>query len=161
MTMSIPAFHVSDLSKVEGKGDVFIASRVSGALTGVFSVTLAAPVHFDPAVDDYPAGPVVIKTDLNDSAKATFTATSVELINSYGRANPTVYLTGRCTADIATGAAPVKGLRYWLMVADNKAGTDAHGTPDVVGFAIHDRNGTRIAYGTGPVRSGGFTVAPK
>ena len=30
--------------------------------------------------------------------------------------------------------------------------------PDVAGFAIHDRNGNRIAYGTGPLRSGDFSV---
>ena len=46
------------------------------------------------------------------------------------------------------------------MVADNRQGTD-QGTPDVVGFAIHDRTGARIAYGTGPMRSGNITVAPK
>ena len=158
MTMSIPAFHVSDASKVDGSGDVFIASRTGGA-AGVLTVKVA--VHFDPAADDYPAGSLTIKADLSDSLKATFTATSVELVNSYGKHNPTAYLTGRCTADAATGAAPVKGLRYWLMVADNQQGSTAPGTPDVVGFAIHDRTGARIAYGCGPLRSGKITVAPK
>ena len=157
MTMSIPAFHVSDASKVDGSGDVFIASRTGGA-AGVFVVKMA--VHFDPAADDYPAGSLTIKADLSDSLKATFMATSVELVNSYGKHNPTAYLTGRCTSDAATGAAPVKGLRYWLMVADNQREA-GQGTPDVVGFAIHDRTGTRIAYGTGPMRSGNVTVAPK
>ena len=159
MAMSIPAFHVSDSSKVDGSGDVFIASRASGALSGVFSVKVS--VHFDPAADDYPTGSVLIKTDLSDATNATFKASSVELINSYGKHNPTAYLTGRCTSDIPAGAAPVKGLRYWLMVADNKSDTVAQGTPDVVGFAIHDRKGSRIAYGTGPLRSGAFTVAPE
>ena len=159
MNMSIPAFHVSDASKIDGSGDVFIASRASGALSGVFTVKMA--VHFDPAVDDYPVGALTIKADLSDSLKATFTATSVELVNSYGKHNPTAYLTGRCTSDAPTGAAPVKGLRYWLMVADNQQGSTAPGTPDVVGFAIHDRTGARIAYGCGPLRSGNITVAPK
>ena len=159
VSLSIPAFHVSDISKVEGLGDVFIASRKDAASSGVFTVRLA--VNFNPAVDDYPSGSLTIKADLSDSLRATFTATSVELINSYGKHNPTVYLTGRCTSDLAGSAQPPKGLRYWVMLADNKGPNDSNGTPDVAGFAIHDRTGARIAYGTGPLRSGNFTVAPK
>ncbi len=52
-TTSIPAFHVSDPTKVEGGGEVFISSRTGGA-AGVFAVKVA--VHFDPAADDYPGG---------------------------------------------------------------------------------------------------------
>jgi hypothetical protein len=47
------------------------------------------------------------------------------------------------------------------MIANNKKAGDAEGTPDIVGFAIHDRTGTRIAYGTGPLKSGDFEIAPK
>ena len=159
MAMSIPAFHVSDMSKVDGRGEVFIASRVDAASAGVFSLKVA--VHFDPMVDDYPIGTLAIKVDLSDALKATFTSTSVELIDSYGKHNPTVYLTGRCNADTAAGAAAVKGLRYWLLIADNRRANDEQGTPDIVGFAVHDRNGDRVAYGCGPLRSGDFTVPPK
>lgn len=156
-TVSIPAFHVSDASKLEGGGDVFIQSRKDAASSGIFTIKIAA--HFDPAADDYPTGSIFIKTDLSDSVKAVFTATSVELINSYGKHNPTVYLTGRCqTEQVVVGAAPLKGLRYWIMIADNQR--DNNGTPDIVGFAIHDRNGNRIAYGTGPLK-GNITVAPR
>ncbi len=72
-------------------------------------------------------------------------------------------MTGRCNGDLSgVGAEVPKGLRYWLMIADN--GRDAagrEGTPDIVGFAIHDRNGARVAYGTGPLKSGDFKVTPK
>jgi hypothetical protein len=156
MGMSIPAFHVSDISKVDGNGDVFIASRKDAVSSGVF--TLRTSVHFDPAVDPYPAGTLTLKVDLSDGAKGVFTATSIELINSYGKHNPTVYLTGRCNGD-ATGAG--KGLRYWVLIADNKPGADPQGGGDVVGFAIHDNNGNRVAYGIGPLRSGAFSVMPK
>ncbi len=160
MSTSIPAFHVSDASKVDGLGDVFIASRKDATSSGVFTVRLS--VHFDPAgADDYPTGSLLIRVDLSDGSKGTFTATSIELINSYGKHSPTAYLTGRCSFDPAAGTAPPKGLRYWLMIANNKKATDLQGTPDVVGFAIHDRMGARVAYGTGPVKSGDFTVAPK
>ncbi len=159
-TMNIPAFAVSDKSKAEGSGQVFIQSRTGGA-AGTFDIRLA--VHFDPAVDEYPAGNVFIKADLSDSVKGSFNATSVELINSYGKHNPTIYITGQCKGDIVVGAAPLKGLRYWVMIADNRGvqPAAAPATPDVVGFAIHDRNGNRIAYGTGPLRSGNITVEPE
>jgi hypothetical protein len=154
-TLSIAAFHVSDTSKAKGSGDIFIQSRKDIVSSGVFSVRL--DVHFDPAIDLYPTGSLSIKTDLSDSAKGTFRATTIELINSYGKHNPTLYVTGRCDDDINPDA---KGCRYWLMISNNKLANQA-GTPDIVGFAVHDRNGNRIAYGTGPVRTGDFEVAPK
>ena len=150
--MSIPAFHASDPSKAKGAGEIFIQSRKDVSSSGVFSVRL--DVHFDPAVDLYPTGSLLINVNLTDGAKGVFRATSIELINSYGKHNPTVYLTGRCDDEIQPDA---KGCRYWLMIANNKKANE-QGTPDVVGFAIHDRNGNRIAYGTGPVRSGDFDV---
>ena len=160
MSMSIPALHVSDASEVKGRGDVFIASRVSAPVSGVFSLELSA--KFAPPVDDYPSGGFTLKVDLNDGLRATFTPTSIELMNSFGRTNPTVFLTGRCKAEHAAGAEPAKGLRYWLMVADNGVAKDDKATPDVVGFAIHDNTGARIAYGTGPVKKpGDFKVKPK
>jgi hypothetical protein len=154
---SIPAFHVSDISKARGSGDVFIQSRKDAVSSGIFSARI--DVHFDPSTDDYPAGSLTIKVDLSDSVKGTFTATSIELINSYGKHNPTIYLTGRCKAE-TTGNLP-RGCRYWIMIANNKKVDDPAGTPDIVGFAIHDRTGTRIAYGTGPLKSGDFDIAPK
>src|SRR4051812_39588901 len=144
-TVSIPAFHVSDVSKVEGLGDIFILSRKDAVATGIFTVRLS--VHFDPlGVDDYPTGSLLIKASLSDGLMGTFNATSIELINSYGKHNPTVFLTGRCNVQPDAGAAAPRGLRYWLVIANNK-GADAQGTADVAGFAIHDRTGARIAYG--------------
>ncbi len=59
-----------------------------------------------------PAFHVSDASNLSDCAKATFNATSIELMNS-------------------------------------------------VGFAMHDRTGARVAYRTGPLRSGSITVMPK
>lgn len=156
-TTSIPAFHVSDISKAKGSGDVFIQSRKDAISSGVFSAQL--DVHFDPATDNYPAGSLIIKVDLSDSVRGLFAATSIELVNSYGKHNPTIFLTGRCNVQ-TTGHAP-RGCRYWLMIANNKRAGDQAGTPDIVGFAIHDNTGARIAYGAGPVKSGDFDIAPK
>jgi hypothetical protein len=155
-----PAFHVSDASEVKGRGEVFIASRASAPASGVFSLDVTA--KFAPPADDYPLGGFTLRVDLNDGLRTTFTPTSIELMNSFGRANPTVFLTGRCKAEQAAGAEASKGLCYWLMVVDNGAAIDDKATPDVVGFAIHDNTGARIAYGTGPVKKpGDFKVKPK
>jgi hypothetical protein len=150
---SIPAFHVSGRSMAKGKGKVFIASRQDSASSGNFIISIA--VQFDPATDDYPTGSLKIDADLSDSIKGAFTATSIELINSYGKHNPTIYLTGRCKS---TNEKAPKGLRYWLMIADNRV--EKEGTPEIVGFVVHDRNGNRVAYGTGPLASGNIQVAP-
>jgi hypothetical protein len=45
------------------------------------------------------------------------------------------------------------------MIADNKR-SEQRETPDIVGFAITDRKGNRVAYGTGPVVKGDIVVAP-
>ena len=152
---SIPAFHVSGVSKAKGKGDVFIDSRKDAVSSGIFHIEI--DVHFDPAgADNYPGGSLSIKTDMSDGAKGVFIASTFELINSYGKHNPTIYLTGQCKSDAAS-TAPLRGCRYWVMVANNTK--DNKGTPDIVGFCIHDRNGNRIAYGTGPLK-GDIDVAP-
>jgi hypothetical protein len=152
--LSIPAFHISGKSKVKGEGLVHIISRMAAGITGTFSVSLS--VSFDPGGADYPSGTLSIKCDLTDGSNGVFSATSIELINSYGEANPTVCLTGQCKVHVEPSA---KGCRFWLLIANNKS-SDLPGTPDVVAFAIHDRMGKRIAYGTGPVRTGDFTVSP-
>lgn len=156
MPISLPAFSVSDTSKVSGSGSVFIQSRQDAVRSGVFTVTL--DVHFDPAVDPYPAGNVIIRSDLSEGLLGSFVATSVDQINSYGRHNPTVCLTGRCSNDIQPN---VKGCRYWLMIANNKKNPVQAGIPDVLSFAVHDNNGNQVAYGTGPIRSGDFEITAK
>jgi hypothetical protein len=156
--MTIPALHPSDQSKASGAGQVLITTRTAGGtLSGVFTVRVDA--HFDPAVDDYPTGSLEIRTDLSDSLRATFDATSIEIMTSYGKHNPTVYMTGRCKATQAIGTAPPpKGLRYWVMIADNRGPNATSGTPDVAAFAIHDNLGNRVAYGAGPLRTGNIAV---
>ncbi|MEJ0103875.1 MAG: hypothetical protein WDO19_15520 [Bacteroidota bacterium] len=145
-TMSIPAFHVSDQSIVKGSGEIFIASRKDINHSGIFTIKI--DVHFNPAADMYPAGALVIKSDLNDGSKGFFKASSVELINSYGRINPTFYITGRCDDDAENN---VIGCRYWVLIVSNR-NANQDGTADIAGFAIHDRNGQRVAYGTGSVK---------
>ncbi len=155
MITSVPSLHVSTKSEVTGSAKVFIESRKDSGHSGVFKVR--ASVRFNPASDDYPTGQITISTDLSDSLKATFTSTSIELINSFGKHNPTIIFTGRCKTSLPSRVKAPKGCKYWVIIADNKRGRQ-RGTPDIVGFVVTDRTGKRIAYGTGPVGSGDLRV---
>ncbi len=151
--MTIPAFHVSSKSQAEGTGKVFIDSRKDVASSGTFEFSCF--VQFYPATDDYPTGTLKLKIDLSDSVKGVFTSTSIELVNSFGKHNPTIFFTGQGKIKTNLSNQP-KGLRFWFMIADNGNGQ----TPKITGFAIHDRNGNRIAYGTGALVAGNVTVKP-
>ncbi|MBX2899815.1 MAG: hypothetical protein KF775_09190 [Cyclobacteriaceae bacterium] len=151
--MTIPAFHVSSKSQAEGTGKVFIDTRKDVASSGIFEFNVF--VQFNPASNDYPTGSLRLKIDLSDSVKGTFTSTSFELVNSYGKHNPTIFFTGRGKMKTDVSNQPV-GLRFWFMIADNGKGS----SPKVAGFAIHDRKGNRVAYGTGALVSGNVIVDP-
>ena len=115
-----------------------------------------AHLAFNPATGTYPTGTMNIDVDLSDSAKGVFSVKTVEQLDSIGKHTPTLFATGRCSADIDRRAV---GLRYWLMLVDNKR-TRVPQTPDVISFLIYDRAGKRVAYGTGPVAKGDVVVTP-
>ena len=154
MSIQIPNLHTSNKTAVKASAQVFIQRRKVGPLTGTFSVKGA--LSFDPATDTYPTGTLTISVDLSDSATGVFVATSIEQLDTTGRATPTAYATGRCKADIGDKGL---GCRYWIMFADNKQAREEQ-TPDVISFLVYDRNGKRVAYGTGPVVKGDVGVAP-
>ncbi|HMJ64361.1 MAG TPA: hypothetical protein VK615_03330 [Candidatus Binatia bacterium] len=154
MSIQIPNLHTSNRTRAKVKARVAIARRADAAHAGVFDVrgTLA----FDPAADDYPGGALTIVVDLSDSAKGTFVVRTVEQLDATGKHTPTLFATGRCSIDADVKAV---GCRYWLMMADNKR-PDEEKTPDVISFLIYDRNGKRVAYGTGPVQEGDVAIGP-
>jgi hypothetical protein len=94
MITSIPNLHASTVSRAKGSGKVIISRRKDTVNSGLFSFKLA--VKFDSVIDNYPKGSLEITTDLTDSLKGVFTATSIEMINSFGKHNPSIFLTGRC-----------------------------------------------------------------
>lgn len=153
MSIQIPNLHTSNKTTVEAAAEVAIKRRQDAQHAGVFAVR--GNLSFSPATDDYPSGTLRIRVDLSDSAKGTFTVKTVEQLDTTGKHTPTAYATGRCTADADVDA---KGCRYWLMLADNKRENEEQ-TPDVISFLIYDRNGKRVAYGTGPVSRGDVTIA--
>ena len=154
MSIQIPNLHTSNKTAVKASATVFINRRKDSTHSGEFSVKGA--LSFDPATDTYPTGTMTLSVDLTDSAKGVFVTTSVEQLDTTGRATPTAYATGRCKADIGDKGL---GCRYWIMFADNKQVTEEQ-TPDVISFLVYDRNGKRVAYGTGPVAKGDVGVAP-
>lgn len=151
----IPTFHASNKCAIKGKGEAYINSMADSHSSGIFIVK--ADLSFDPDTNDYPEGSVLIDVDLSDSLKGIYKATSIEHISAYGKHTPTSYVTGRCKIETSITDLP-KGLRFWLMIANNKSGTNNNGTPDIVGFAILDSKGKRIAHGTGAVRKGDLNV---
>ena len=148
----IPTLQVCNMTKVQGKAVVKIQSRQDAFHAGAFRV--AIEVRCDPTGLPYPAGAVEISIDMSDSTvQGLVTSIDIEQLTSTGKHSPTAYLSGRCKAERAPGC------RFWLTLADNKPAGQGE-TPDVVGFLIFDGNGTRVAYGTGPVVEGDITVAP-
>lgn len=155
MSIQIPNLHTSNKSKVTAeRAIVFIKRRQGGGLSGRFSVS--GSLQFNPLTDAYPSGAFTIKLELTDSIKGTVVATTVEQLDTTGKVTPTAYATGRC--NVKADPTP-KGCRYWIMFVDNKRqGEDQ--TADVISFLIYDRNGKRVAYGTGPVIEGDVFVTP-
>lgn len=140
---------------------VTILSRKSGALTGSFTVTVKVTCD----TNGYPTGSLSISgISMSDSAiTGTITATTFDQLTSTGKDTPTAYMTGRCTAQTAAGAAPIAGCKYWILFADNAKVSSlppAQTTPDIISFLVFDKTGKRVAYGTGPVVKGNIDVSP-
>lgn len=163
MSIQIPNVHSSNKSQASARGaTVLISSRKDNTYAGIF--TVQGTLSF--TSPGYPTGNLTIKVDLNDSAKGVFIIKTVEQLDTTGRKTPTVYASGRCTADADGVKTPL--CRYWLMMVDNKSsrGVPSKGpapqgaTPDIISFLIYDSTGKRLAYGTGPVMKGDVTVAP-
>jgi len=154
MSIQIPNLHTSNKTEVRAAAEVFVKRRQDAIHAGVFSVR--GTLTFNPTADNYPSGTMQIRVDLSDSAKGVFVVKTVEQLDTTGKHTATAYATGRCAADVNVRAM---GCRYWLMLADNKREREEQ-TPDVISFLVYDRNGKRVAYGTGPVARGDVTIAP-
>jgi len=154
MSIQIPNLHTSNKTRTEVREGATVIIRRRKDLNHAGQFTVRGILQFNPLVDDYPSGTLTIEVDLSDSAKGVFVVKTVEQLDTTGKATPTTYATGRCSADVD---AKVVGCRYWLMLVDNKRPTEQE-TPDVISFLIFDRNGKRVAYGTGPVARGDVSI---
>ncbi len=149
----IPPLQVCNKTAIKGDATVVIAARALGGHTGTFRVAGEAGC---PDKNGYASGSIKIDSiNMSDSTiLGTIAFTSIEQLTSTGTDTPTAYLKGRCTAD------EKPGFSCWLMIADNSRAPKEKPTPSVIGFLVFDRNGKRVAYGTGPVAKGAINVVP-
>ncbi len=147
----IPTLQVCNVpGAISGGGAVNIISR------GSFKIEIK--VSCDP-VTGYPVlGVLNVNVAMNDSTLVgIFSATTVDQMTVTGKISPTAFLSGRC--EVPSGS--VVGCRYWMMLADNGTSSPlAPSTPDIIGFLVFDKSGTRVAYGTGPLVVGDISVSP-
>jgi hypothetical protein len=156
MSIQIPNLHTSNKTGVNFEAaKVFINRLKDASHTGEF--ILRGSFSFNPATDAYPSGNLTIEVNLKDSVKDTVFIKTVEQLDTTGRDTPIAFATGRCTVGKIPTKLTLSGCRYWLMMADNKSIKEEQ-TPDVISFLVYDRNGKRVAYGTGPVVKGDVTI---
>lgn len=156
MSIPIPNLHTANRTKAKFDAVIRLARRQDAVHSGVFRVR--GSFSFDPAIADYPACSLSMEVNLSDSAKGTFVTKDVQQLDTTGKHTPTLFASGKCSLD-GEDARQFRGCRYWLRLADNTR-SPKDGTPDVVSFLIFDRNGKRVAYGTGPVEKGDIVIQP-
>lgn len=156
----IPTLQVCNLTGgmvVSGSGFVDLISRKDATHSGIFDVTVKVTCDSN----GFPTGSLTLfNISMTDSAvQGTINATTFDQLTSTGRATPTAYMSGRCEASSATGAAPTP-CHYWIMFAHNNTEPSVGEAPDIVSFLVFNKSGQRIAYGTGPLAQGSIAVSP-
>jgi len=154
-------------NKSEAKGQKFLVTITSRSdMTHAGKVGVELQLNYVPVTTPYPTGFVNLDVDLTDSLRCTVVSTTVEQVTSYGRATPTMIVSGRCDVRPKDQDAKIQrpiGCRYWVLLADNEkepASNQTKRTPDVVSFFVEDFAGKRLAYGTGTISEGNLTVEP-
>lgn len=164
----IPTLQVCNYTNVTGKAMVEIVKRKDRCHSGTFQLVIESgnPLRCDSATG-YPTGAFrIANISMSDSTvNGDIYSTTIDQVTTTGKHTPTVYLSGKCKAKMEKDKCGVlstlelKGCRYWLMIADNKLMSEEEGTPDIISFLVVDKDGRRIAYGTGPVVEGDIDVA--
>jgi hypothetical protein len=150
---------------------VHIPSRVPGGFTG--NVTVNVSASCDPNTG-FPVGALTLSAlSMNDTLPGLLSISSVHIdqITSTGTVNPTAYMSGQCLAQTqsAPGTVATVPCHFWILFVSGAANsTNGIPGPDIVSFLVFANTstagakaGTRIAYATGPVTSGGtIQVSP-
>lgn len=150
----IPTLQVCNVGKAEGTAQVFLSRRVDINHAGTIDIT-AADVGCDPqSSNPYPTGSISMRFSLSDvTTISDLRVTLIEQMTSVGKHTPTTYMNGRCTAN--GGTVPC---HFWLMLVDNHNPGTPDTPPDVLSVLVVDKAGNRLAYGTGPIKTGEITV---
>jgi hypothetical protein len=149
----IPTLQVCNVGKAFGTAQVFLSRRTDINHAGTIDITVT-DVGCDPqSTNPYPTGNITMRFSLSDvTTISDLRVTLIEQMTSVGKHTPTTYMNGRCTAN--GGTVPC---HFWLMLADNRLNTID--TPaDVLSVLVVDKAGNRLAYGTGPIKTGDITV---
>ena len=164
----VPTLQVCNYTNVTGKAKVEIIKRKDRCHSGTFELLIKSdnPLRCDSATG-YPAGAFQLANiSMSDSTvNGDIYSTTIDQVTTTGKHTPTVYSSGKCKVKMERDKCGVlstlelKGCRYWLMIVDNKMKAEEKGTPDIIGFLVVDKDGRRVAYGTGPVLAGDIDVA--
>jgi hypothetical protein len=144
---------------------VHIPSRVPGGFTG--DVTVNVRASCDPNTG-FPGGLLTLSAlSMNDTLPGltSISAYHIDQITTTGTANPTAYMSGQCNAQTqsAPGTVATVPCHFWILFVSGavNSANDIPG-PDIVSFLVFANTstggakaGTRIAYATGTVTSGG------
>lgn len=159
----IPTLQVCNPTTVKSTDKVLVRidSRKDLSHDGTFVVSIDPQNPIGVDANGYPVGKLKITSiNMSDSAiQGDITVTGIDQVTTTGKHTPTTYLSGRCKADKLEG-----GGRIWMMFVDNNKVVKieppyrTQRTPDIISFLVFDKNGKRMAYGTGPVVSGDIII---
>ena len=151
-TTQIPTLQVCNIGKAFGTAQVHLSRRQDINNAGTIDI-IASDIGCDPqSSSPYPIGTISMRFSLSDTSISDLRVTLIEQMSSVGKHTPTTYMNGRCLAN--GGTVPC---HFWLMLVDNKL--NPIDTPaDVLSVLVVDKAGNRLAYGTGPIRTGDITV---
>lgn len=150
--VSIPTLQVCNAGKVNGTANLYFSRRDDINTNGTIDITVS-DVTCDPqSSSPYPTGAITMRFSLTESSVSDVQVTLIEQMTTVGKHTPTSYMNGRCTAN--GGTVPC---HFWLTFADNKV-LSIDTPADVVGVLVVDRFGNRLAYGTGPIKSGDISI---
>ncbi len=151
-TVQIPTLQVCNAGQANGTAQVYLSRRDDLNSAGTIDITVTN-VGCDPqSSSPYPTGTITMRFSLSENSISDMQVTLIEQMTTIGKHTPTTYMNGRCTAN--GGTVPC---HFWLMLADNKV-LSIDSPPDVVGVLVVDKAGNRLAYGTGPIKTGDISV---
>ncbi|HVE72184.1 MAG TPA: hypothetical protein VNI54_12515 [Thermoanaerobaculia bacterium] len=148
----VPTLQVCNFGNASGTANVYLSRRDDFNTAGTIDITVA-DVGCDPnSSSPYPTGTISMRFHLSESSISDLQSTLIEQMTTFGKHTTTTIMNGRCTAN--GGTVPC---HFWLMLVNNKV--SSLDTPaDVVSVLVVDKNGIRLTYGTGPVKTGDISV---
>ena len=150
--VQIPTLQVCNIGKAFGTAQVYLSRRVDMSSAGTIDITSMDVGCDSTSSNPYPFGTFSMRFSITESTISDLRVTLIEQMTTVGKHTPTTYMNGRCSAN--GGTVPC---HFWLMLADNHS-SSLDSPADVLSVLVVDRMGNRLAYGTGPIKTGEITV---